>query len=207
MASNTFEIAAAADNTRVSRVSSTTEYPPTGTISVEPDDPTPDAFSFIRTIRNAAPSAAANVEVGLLKWDTSSLPNDAVVTGAILRVVSLGTIQTDSLSVTADWFNWGSVDTTDHTNTPGTDAHSGTTISSIPASGNELDFTLVNANANVSLTGFTYLRLHVTQRAADARPTGDNVFHLASYNNTTYLPARLIVTYEVGGDMIGVVHV
>lgn len=192
MASQTFNIAAGGDDGFVRRFSGgTNEYPPVTNAA------TGETGTSV-AVQRSTPITQSFVDNGLLRWDTSPLPNDANVTGATLRVYCMGKASANSLSLTAEWYNWGpSVDVNDYTNTPGTSALTGVLLASI-ATNTDQDFVLVNANANVSLTGYTYLRLHISQRPADAQPTGSNSLEFASYENPDFLEARLIVTYDTG---------
>lgn len=141
----------------------------------------------------------------LLKWNTSSLPDNATVTAATLRVWVINKSNADSLNLSADWYSWNGT-TADHTATPGTNALAGTAISQI-STASDNDFVLSNVN-NVSTTGYTYLRLHISQRASDAAPTGDNMVQIATVESNSYPEARLVVTYATGsGDFVGQVHI
>lgn len=194
MASATFNIAADGDDGAVEQTGAT--YPPST-----------NTFTTGSVLVSRSKPSGYSVEVGLLKWDTSSLPDGATITAATLRGWCQDKASTDNLSLTADWYNWGAaVDSADWTNTPGTSAHAGTALSAITL-GADNDFALVNPAGNVSRTGTTYLRLHISQRASDAAPTGNNYVQLASHEHATLVEARLIVTYNLGGSLVGMVGI
>lgn len=196
MPTSTFSIALSGDDQRVSKSSSS--YPPSGAVIRNTT-----GISVIAE-RYAAGTNAV-VAVGLLKYDTSSLPDDAVISSAFLRLQIISKANANTLSFVAEYYAWNSTDT-DYTSTPGTNAHSGTAIASV-TTGVANDFPLQNLG-NISLTGTTYFRLHITQRASDAAPTGDNYVEFASFDHTTLTEPQLIVTYAIGGgDLIGQVGV
>lgn len=128
-----------------------------------------------------------------MKWDTSSLPDNATINTATLRVWVATTAITDARQVTGDWFTWvGNNATTDYSETPQTNAHAGTNISTF-TQGASADLALTNADANISRTGITYLRLH----CSGGQPTGTNWFEVASWDDTVNPEPQLIVDYSV----------
>lgn len=136
------------------------------------------------------------VKNGLLLWDTSSLPDDATVTAATLRLKFSWVANPDSRSFTADWFAWGASAAADYSLNgdaagfaAGTTAHSGTSLGSITVNADN-DFALTNLS-NISKTGNTYLRLHVS----GGQPAGANQLTFYAQEHTTEPAARLIVDY------------
>lgn len=132
----------------------------------------------------------------LLKFDTSGLPDATTVNSATLRVWVNSVSNANSLSLVAGWYAWDGTSDSDHSLTPETGAHAGTSLGSFVA-GSLNDVALVNAPANVLKTGFTFLRLHVTQRASDAAPTGVNRLVLASFDGG--VAPQLLVTHTLPG--------
>lgn len=198
MASQTFTVVDA-DDYWVYRA--TGGYPPSGTTFVQTT-----GFDEVQVSRYKTSGTNYQLSVGLLKFDTSSLPDAAVITAATLRVYVTDNESVDSLNLTADWY-LGTVTTSDYTATPGTDALSGVAITSLTTTSDN-DLALTNVAANISTTGSTGLRLHVSQRAADAAPTGRNEVLIADASHATAPEARLIVTYSSGVSyLVGAVHV
>lgn len=133
------------------------------------------------------------LNVGLLRFDTSSLPNAAVVTGATLRLRGSSKSDADGRSLTAEWYlpTFLPQPDDDYTTTVGADAHAGTSISAL-VTGADGDLALINVE-NINKAGLTGLRLHISGGA----PTGDNFYLFASFNHATLAEPRLIVDYEV----------
>lgn len=133
------------------------------------------------------------VGVGLLRFDTASIPDDADIISAKLRLYVTATGDTDSRSLSAEWYatsNWP-IAANDYTSTAASDAHTGTTIASLTTSAyNELTLT---ALTNISKTGYTGLRLHISGTA----PTGANSVTFNGLDNDVLTP-ELSVTYAIG---------
>lgn len=166
-------------------------YPPGSTPSFNSTD------SFIYADKEFLGSY--RVGNALLKFDTSALPDNAQVTFATLRVWVAAKANINARNLTADWFTWTGT-SSDYTEAAGTNALSGVAISSITANSDN-DFTLSNVQ-NVSTSGFTYLRLHIS----GGQPSGQNYVAISTYEDTNTEP-RLIVTYSVGGDLVGQVGI
>lgn len=147
------------------------------------------------------------VQNGKLKWDTSSLPDGATITAATLRIVPVYVVNTNSLSLTMDWYVFDG-SSSDFSHNALTTAHSGTALSAVTSLNTANDFALTNLS-NISKTGTTGIRLHISQRASDAAPTGDNGLSFASREDTTYTEPQLIVTYTLvsAQDLIGQVGI
>lgn len=163
-------------------------YPPTGT-------PTRSTANTQLTAQRSTLGSYYVYNI-LLKFDTSPLDNATTITAATLRCYVLSKFSPNSLSLTAGWYAWDGTSTTDHTNTPETSALAGVTLASITTSSDN-DFVLTDSAGfpGVSKTSYTYLRLHISQRAADAAPTGENSLTIASLENASLAEPRLIVTH------------
>ena len=183
MASQTFSIAVGADDGTARKWGPA--YPPDGST----DSTASTTGTFIAPARNFE-TTTYKTEVALLRFDTSSLPDTATVAAATLRVYINGYFTVNTRSLVAEWYDWGAaIDIADWTNTPGTTAHAGTLINSFtsPASN---DLALQNLS-NVSLTGYTYLRLHVD----GGTPTGENYIIIDAFDHATSPEPKLIVEY------------
>lgn len=171
-------------------------YPPTGT-------PIIDTSAFNIVVQRYRSANQYGVSNGLIKWNTSSLPDNAVITAATLRIYVTSKSNVDALSLVADWYTWSGV-TGDYTATPQSNAYGGIALSSITASADN-SLTLINMAANVSRTGYTYLRLHLSDSGA---PSGTNQVVIASVADITNPEPRLDVVYTLGGgDLLGMVGV
>jgi hypothetical protein len=138
------------------------------------------------------------VRLGLLAWDTSSIPDNATITSAELRLFSIATTNIDGASFTlgAQWYNaWDLTHTGEYTFAPSpSDAITGIGISSI-AVGVDVGFTLLNPTS-VNKSGQSALRLYIE---GSATPTGNNRLTYRNIDDTTTSgdEPRLVVTYTV----------
>lgn len=130
-----------------------------------------------------APYSTYRVSVGFLKFDTSSLPDDVVVSGATLRFwAGVGFTVGDNRKVSFEWYDWTEPRgmNVDWAYTEGTNAHPGTPLSVFPhvlvdprtgitlsedpgsLEAPWIDVGLKDAPAHVSKTSSTKLRMHIT---------------------------------------------
>jgi hypothetical protein len=189
MPQTTFNVAASGDDGIVQRVGAS--YPPTGAYTVST---TGGDFEGL-ALKSLVAGPEYRVLVGLVRWDTSSLPADATVTAASFRWWQVAKASADTRSLAAEWYagsNWP-IDEADWTSTVGTDAHAGTLINDFITNADN-DIVLTNLS-NVSKTGYTGLRLHVT----GATPSGENYLAYSPFDGTFTEP-RLIVDYTVGAQ-------
>jgi hypothetical protein len=167
-------------------------YPPSpGTVAVASST---DRVVAVR--RSAINFPYQPVSVGLLRFDTSGLPANAVVTGAVLRLNVTQVVDGEGRSLVAEWYpasNWP-IDSTAWTLGDGNGALAGTPLSVIRV-GQDNDFPLQNLSG-VNLTGMTGLRLAIS--GASTPPVGSNDVTFASYENGSAPAARLIITYQIG---------
>jgi hypothetical protein len=131
----------------------------------------------------------------LLRFDTSSLPDTATVMAATLRCYVTASVTTNARSFSLGWYAWDGSSSTDYTMTAETDAHAGTALGSI-ATNADNDFALVNL-ANISKTGISYLRGHITGGEPLGTPWQENYIVLAAWDHATLTEPRLIVDYDL----------
>jgi hypothetical protein len=128
-----------------------------------------------------------------MRFDTSPLPDNAVVTAAILRLYIISRDQDDdNRSLSIGYFpssNWP-LGTEDYLTSDATDAHAGTDLTSLSV-GALNDFALTNL-ANISKTGYTGFRLTTTGGA----PSGGNNCVIAALEHATLQEPQLIITFE-----------
>lgn len=183
MPTDTFNIAASGDDGYAAGTGSASYPPASGTESNTSDNAVAAWKRF--------DGSFYNVYAGLIRWDTSSIPNDAVIESVTLRIHVVSKANDDTRSFALEWYDSGTIGTEDYTSTVGTNAHAGTAIASI-TSGADNDFALINVS-NVNKTGYTGLRCHVS----GGTPTGSNLVEFAALDHTTLVEPRLIVTYIV----------
>lgn len=184
---STFNVAASGDDGEA--LGSGAGYPPSATLAVSANA----SIELQKTL-----GANYTVSVALIRFDTSSLPDDATIDSATLRIRVTATDDINSRSLTVEWYDAGTIGTEDYTATVGTDAHAGTAIGSI-SGGADNDFVLVNVS-NVSKTGYTGLRLHISGGA----PTGGNFVFFAAFDHATLTEPRLIVEYTEAAGGFGI---
>ena len=139
----------------------------------------------------------------LMRWNTSSLPDDSSASSATLRVGVCRVLNTEGRSLTADWYGAWPIDVADYSPNPQTSALVGKPLSQIApaadvggchfnyAAGTDNDIALNNGNG-VSVTGYTGLRLHLSGGA----PAGDNVVTFVLQEHAVSAEPRLVVDYN-----------
>src|SRR5581483_9686702 len=133
--------------------------------------------------------------VGLVRFDTSSLPDNAQITGATLTLYVNGKANADNRNLIGSWYdtaNWP-IDAADYAADVGTTALAGSPLSGLTA-GQLATITLQNLG-QINLTGPTGLRLGLD----GAAPSGDNLVQIATADNGTNPAAKLTITYTLGG--------
>jgi hypothetical protein len=166
-------------------------YPPTTSHT----QLTSDTSTFVQAQRSVTGSNYQTY-VGLMRFDTSSLPDGATILTATLELVQADIFtDTNALTWRAQWYSWDGV-----MNAPRDFAHlvsdnaiADVAISSYGTIGAAYSFALLNPT-NVNKTGYTGLRIGLGQRPSDAAPTGVNRVRWASFDHATYAAPKLIVT-------------
>jgi RHS repeat-associated protein len=178
----TFNVAAGANDDTVRRHG--TSYPPACDYSY----PTSTLINVSRAFDPAYDTY--DIHNAFMRWNTASIPDNATLLSATVRVRLTYVRNANNKKVTADWYvsGWPPVTCADSSATSQTSASSGMTI---PGSGGDHDFVLANVTG-VSKTGDTGLRFHLT----GGTPTGLNRVHWASYENTSYHEPYLLVRYN-----------
>ena len=159
-------------------------YPPTGGPSV---NSTWTGFTIGRRLA----FGDFEVLVGLVRFDTSALPDDATVTSATLRVYVASQKDADDRTLVGEWVSpaqWP-IDTSDFVLNVGTSALPGADVGALTKDRTH-DLSLVGL-ANVSTTGYTALRLGIS----GGQPSGDNLLQLASLEHATRPEPQLVLTW------------
>jgi hypothetical protein len=131
----------------------------------------------------------------LFQWDTSAIPDNAVITGAWLRVHVLSRGDVDNRSIRIRYYNWGGSSNTDYTaedfDSGGTAAQDGYDITNLTA-GQVNDIPITDFSG-INKSGTTKLRVSVT----GGQPTGSQDENWASFENTNSQPvAKLVIRYN-----------
>lgn len=137
-----------------------------------------------------------SVQVIVLGFNTSALPDNAIVTGVSLTGTTAWRADTDGLSLVIEWYDDPVFAAGSWTSSPSNDAHAGTSLTSIVIE-EPHTYTLSGAAGfpHISKGGVTGLRLHVSQRASNAAPTGENSFAMYAYEHASIVPPALVVNY------------
>ncbi len=185
MPTDTFQIAAGADD-QIGTITGAT-YPPTGFRSFNAG--LNEAFSQRSTYNNEF-----HVWNGLWRWDTSALPDNAVITSAKVIFILAGWNNDDNRNAVFDWHDWSALSTANDiaVDAPTTNLAASLSIASVTSLG-PLTLTLSDADANVSRTGYTYLRGHTS----GGQPAGENRIIPRAFEGSTTDSAKLEVDYTI----------
>lgn len=193
-----FQISAGTNDIEVSRYDQPS-WPPAAGTAVYPDDTglwitkglSSDGFS----------NETSNV---LLSWDTSGLPDNAVINSANLRFWNYYMVNTNNRNIVGEYFDWTGT-TADFTQNVGSTAANTLLSTLAPMSsigiGRAWATIPLTSVSGINKTGLTKMRLGI---GGTATPTGENIFRFYSYEETTggtpgTPPAELEVTYTVPG--------
>jgi hypothetical protein len=203
MAELTFSIPAQDQDGFCEKESAFPTWPPAGA-TVTTTNVTNDNGGTTRKSSFEAGNFTANV-VSLLRFDTSALPDSAVVSAAVLRlsITGLGTAEAFPLNI--EYYDSGAaISDDDYTLTPGSTGAqvAAATWQAWPTTGT-VDVSLSNLGS-ISKTGITGLRLGLV---GTPNPTGerDTRLHFAEFGHATRAIPQLIVTYNTDDSSVLVV--
>lgn len=154
---------------------------------------TSDSSATFLVPRSYSPGAYT-VGVGLLRFDTSAIPDDAEILSVELRLYVSGKTDTNGAQLGIEWYNWSpSIGSGHYTSTTSNSASGYTNFSSLSFGTNNI--TLTGGSSGINKTGYTGLRLHTK---VSGTPTGTNLLTVAAYDGGSNRP-RLTVNYQTGG--------
>jgi len=140
--------------------------------------------------RSAYPGPLYYIQNGMVRWNTSSIPDSASITGATFTGFVTIKGDADNRSLTADWYTAWPIDTADYSATPQISAITGFDITSIVLNANNA-FVLQNAATNVSKTDYTGLRFHIS----GGQPLGGNSVLMTTFDSGPSNRPTLSVSY------------
>lgn len=180
----TFDVAASGDDGDV--YSASTSYPP------PPGSGSPSTTATDNNVEQYIAGSTYVYVVSLVRWDTSSIPDDATVTSATFHFYATTVRNDNSRNFTAEWYdtsNWP-IDNSDYSNTAPATPDGSVAISSLTNNAYN-DMTLSNASSNVNLTGYTGIRLFID----GTQPSSTDAVNFSAYDNGSNIP-ELLVTYS-----------
>lgn len=128
----------------------------------------------------------------LLRWDTSALPDDAIISAATLELWA-NSISGSSKPLIMEWYTWTpSMGAGNYSLTPGATANAGVEISAF-TTGQYNVVTLINPTT-VSRTGYTGMRIAVDYASA---PGVSETYQATFQTQEGLNPAKLNVTYTL----------
>lgn len=133
---------------------------------------------------------------GLMRWDTSTLPDDVAIDSATVRLGSTGqTGNQTSERISAEWYGSWPIDSADYQPHAQTSAANGVTIADAVddyVGDGYFDIPLDNVNG-ISKGGYTGLRLHITGgQVALGQQQG---MSYRTYESTARVEPQLIITF------------
>jgi hypothetical protein len=186
----TFSVSASADDGYVIRGGTT--WPPNNTTYT-----VDTTYSELAMVKAKYSDTSWEGTVALLRFNTGSIPDDAVISQAQLLVSPTSYTNTDGRSCVIDYYTFTSITSSCWTNSPSSGALS-LALNSTNFSTSRKTFTLNNPT-NINKTGYTGFRMGISGTSA---PTGGNSCGICSQNHSTSANRpQLRITYNVPPSM------
>lgn len=196
----TIPIASGPKDGHITREKIPVVWPPDGAIT--PNDFADTAYAvFLRKVYHTTFNFS-ECALACLMFDTSSLPDDAIITSATVRAVLADKQIAGGLAKNLDleWYDFldGTIDAADWAEnispTAGTIPFATWSAYAIGAS---IDIPLSNADANIDRSGETGIRLAFSSGALSGATNPDNILTFYSLENVTYAEPKLIIAYSL----------
>lgn len=149
-----------------------------------------------------AKSLAATIysaDITCLRWDTSSIPDNATITAALVQLYTISKVDSDNYSIVGDYYDFGGEPTVagDWIETASPSIFSAADLSSVPTGVvNEVELTDLSG---ISKTGITGIRLTLS---TGTPVIGENNILFADAEDTVNQEPRLVVTYSVPPSLL-----
>ncbi len=184
-ATTTFSITAGANDGAINHAGSV--YPPGLGAGLNPTNSTMTTTKDLVT-------GTYTVNVGVMRWDTSSLDSSAIITGVDLIVDVTALSNSDNRNLVCEWMVDGALGNGDWTDPVGTSALNIALSSLTNSTINTLALSGFNGSPGVDKAGFTKLRCGIS---GGAPPAGLNRVQWATLEHTTLQEPRLAVTFQL----------
>lgn len=140
-----------------------------------------------------AASSVYTIQNLLLRWNTSSIPDTAVISSVTLQIYVISIADgAASKNVSGDWTSWTGASDADYSASIGTNAMSSRRINTFTV-GQVNSINLDNFGGNVSLTGTTYIRLG---SPAPTQTSTDDAVTVANVGSAFQVPT-LVINYTL----------
>ncbi len=177
----TFNVTSGADDGSVDKQGTT--YPPNSSTIVYYDGPRV-------SVTKAKVGSSYQLEVGLIRFNTASIPDTAVITSAYLMLMTRWNSSIEGRDLTVEYYPFSSINSSCHTSVAGNNANAGISIKSFTP-GILKSIPLSNL-ANISKTGYTGFRLHTSGGIPTSQ---EGHINFDSYEGGGS-PPQLVITYE-----------
>lgn len=144
--------------------------------------------------RNLASGPQYQLRVALFAWDTSSLPDNAIVASASLVVYPSTGINAGNRNLAGEWYQWDGVSNSDWTDVVGTSAFT-YPISSMSI-GSAYATVPITGLSGINASGTTYMRLHVDGGEPIGTAPYENYVNIDT-TGAAHNPPQLIVNYLI----------
>jgi hypothetical protein len=191
MPQETFLIGADADDGYAGREGTGAEWPPTGALGSN----TVGTDFLARKVRHVGFNLT-EISLGLFKFDTSSLPDTAVIHRAVLRISPVSNSLAESRTLDFEYYAVGTIDTGDYVESVTASAASvpAATWQAWSTASGTVDVELSNLTS-ISTTGSTGFRVGLGGGAPPGGSTNDTFLGIALREHATRAEPVLIVEY------------
>lgn len=189
MSQSTFAVGVGTDDGQV--FGSAASYPPT--FGLATNNGTTDSAAKNQT---AGPTFA--VRNFLVRFDTSALPDDAIIDAATLQLHVTAKNDNNARNLVGEWYagaNWP-IDVADGAITPGSDAF---TLDITAVTAGQVNNIALSSPSNVNKSGYTGFRIGVD----GGSPASTNDVTFSAYDHPTNQEPRLVVDYHLPGGETG----